>query len=172
MENKEIISKIKELAYENVNKKLEQERLETERKISQDLENVSKCLKYIENRMVFKIIKDSFYNPKKYVLATEEMFLEDYNKECGKYYEKGIKFKNKNDKPYYPIFEVNGESYYEIENVIYKYNEDFELYKNKLNRLTDSFHEIEEAVISLKLKEPMIKELLENYKKVDIESEE
>ena len=38
--NKEIISKIKEKAYENVNKKLEEERKETERKINDEIEVV------------------------------------------------------------------------------------------------------------------------------------
>lgn len=38
--NKEIISKIKEIAYENVNKKIEEEKKETERKINSELEIV------------------------------------------------------------------------------------------------------------------------------------
>lgn len=45
MNNQDIISKIKEHAYENVNKKIEEERKKTENKIAYELEYVSKCLK-------------------------------------------------------------------------------------------------------------------------------
>lgn len=38
MNNKDIITKIKEKAYENVNKKIEEEKKETERKIKKILE--------------------------------------------------------------------------------------------------------------------------------------
>lgn len=58
MENKDVVSKIKELAYENVNKKLEEERKLTEERIKKDLYDVSTFLKYIQNRTVFKIIKN------------------------------------------------------------------------------------------------------------------
>ena len=93
MNNKDIISRIKEKAYENVNRKLEEERKKTEDKINNELVDVEKCLSYIKNRLVYKIIKEN-YQTTKYVLADEEMFFDDYNKE-GKWH-KGIYFPDDN----------------------------------------------------------------------------
>ena len=45
--------KIKEMAYENVNKKIEEEKKETERKINSELEIVEETLKYIKNKLIF-----------------------------------------------------------------------------------------------------------------------
>ena len=56
--NRDIISKIKEKAYENVNKKIEEERKETERKINSELEVVEEILGYIKNKLIFKKNKD------------------------------------------------------------------------------------------------------------------
>ena len=43
MDNKDIISRIKEKAYENVNRKLEEERKKTEDKINNESADVEKC---------------------------------------------------------------------------------------------------------------------------------
>ena len=89
MNNKDIISRIKEKAYENVNRKLEEERKKTEDKINNELADAEKCLSYIKNRLVYKIIKEN-YRTTNYVLADEDMFFDDYNKETNWY--KGIYF--------------------------------------------------------------------------------
>lgn len=78
--SKEIVEKIKALAYENINKKLEKEREKTEKRIADDLADVEKALSYIANRLVYKTVSNSFC-VSDYVLATEEMFFNDYNKE-------------------------------------------------------------------------------------------
>lgn len=166
MNKEDIISKIKEKAYENVNKKIEEERKRTEDKISHELEEVSRCLKYITNKLVFKKITND-YKPVKYVLADEKMFLEDYNKESK--WDKGIKFKGENDKDYEPLFKVNGEYYYDIRYLIRCYEEDFGYYQKRLNELSERFRDIEKCAEELKKQEPQIKKLIEQYKKVEID---
>lgn len=166
---KDIISKIKEKAYDNVNKKLEEERQKTKEKISSELDRVEEVLKYINNKLLFKKIGDSWNC--NYILVTEEIFFDDYTKE-GKYsWENGIKIKHKRERKYDPFILVNGESYYDIRYLIRNYEETFDSYNTRLQNLRDSFREIERKVKELKEKEPLIKRLIEEYQKVEIEEE-
>lgn len=167
---KDIISKIKEKAYDNVNKKLEEERQKTEEKINSELEEVEEVLKYINNKLLFKETGDGWnYN---YALVTEEIFFDDYTKE-GKYsWQKGIKINHKREKKYDPFILVNGESYYDIRYIIRNYQERFDCYNVRLQNLASSFREIEDRVEELKKKEPLIKRLIEEYQKVEIEEDE
>lgn len=166
---KDIISKIKEKAYDNVNKKLEEEKQKTEEKINSELDRVEEVLKYINNKLIFKEKGDSWNC--NYVLVTEEMFFDDYSKE-GKYsWENGIKIKHKRERKYDPFILVNGESYYDIRYLIRNYEETFNNYNTRLQNLRDNFREIERKVEELKKKEPLIKRLIEEYQKVEIEEE-
>lgn len=168
MESKDIVSKIKELAYENVNKKLEEEREKTELKIKRDLEKVNKCLEYITNKMVFKIIGDSYYT-REYRLANEEMFFNDYNIDSKIAWRKGIIFREEEEKSKYDaLFTVNGESYYDMRYIIRSYEKTFERYEGDLKRLNENFNEIKKAAERLKEQEPLIKSFIEQYKKIDI----
>lgn len=94
--NKEIISKIKEIAYENVNKKIEEEKKETERKINSELEVVEEILKYIKNKLIFKKVGDDWKHD--YVLVTEDIFFKDYSSEPKNSWNKGIEIKHKREK--------------------------------------------------------------------------
>ena len=94
--NKEIISKIKETAYKNVNKKLEEEKKEIERKINSELEIVEETLKYIKNKLIFKKVGDNWKY--KYVLVTEEIFFEDYSNEPKNSWNKGIESRYEREK--------------------------------------------------------------------------
>ena len=166
---KDIISKIKEKAYDNVNKKLEEERQKTEEKINSELDRVEEVLKYINNKLLFKEIGDSWNC--NYALVTEEIFFDDYTKERKYDWQKGIKINNKREKKYDPFILVNGESYYDIRYLIRNYEETFNNYNKRLQNLRDSFREIESTVEELKKKEPLIKRLIEEYQKVEIEEE-
>ena len=167
-EQEKIIAKIKEAAYENVNKKLEEERRLVENRISNELTEVERCLQYIQNRLVYKIIK-SGYSTKEYRLADENMFFEDYTKDAKYGWDKGIKFFNANSKPYEPLFKVNGESYYDMRYIIRNYEEKFNDYSVRLNDLRERFYELSEMADNLKKQEPHIKKLIEQYKKVEID---
>ena len=158
MENKDIISKIKEKAYENVNKKIEQQRKETENKIKYELEVVSKCIDLINDKMIFKVV-DGYSS--KYALATPEMFFEDYNKECDNW-EKGIRFDDRRYN-YQPYFTVNGENYYDIRYIIGRYEKDFELLNEKTNRLYEKLIDLKEERELMIKQQPIIKELLKQY---------
>ena len=170
MNDKEkIIAKIKENAYENVNKKLEEERKKVEDKINNELEYVERCLKYIENKMVFKIIKYNYSAVKEYKLADENTFFEDYSKETEYGWEKGIRFADSSSKPYEPLFKVNGEKYYDMRYIIKHYEETFNDYTRMLNNLRKQFNEVEEMANGLIKQEPHIKKLIEQYKQVEID---
>lgn len=167
---KDIISKIKEKAYDNVNKKLAEERQKTEEKINSELEIVEEALKYINNKLLFKEIGDSWNC--NYALVTEEIFFDDYTKEGEYSWQKGLKINHKREKKYDPFILVNGKSYYDIRYIIRNYQETFDYYNEKLRNLASSFREIEEKVKELKKKEPLIKKLIEEYQKVEIKENE
>lgn len=167
-EQEKIIAKIKESAYENVNKKLEEERKRVEDKINNELKDVERCLQYIKNKMVFKIISDR-YIVKEYRLADENTFFEDYNKEPEYTWNKGITFANSSKEPYKPLFMINGESYYDMRYIIRHYEETFETYKRRMDDLRKEFNDVEEMAHNLIKQEPHIKRLIEQYKKVEID---
>lgn len=156
MEGKDVISKIKEKAYENVNKKIEEERERTENKIKNELETVKRCVEFIENHLVFKKIN---YN---YILATSDMFFEDYSKQPKYAFDSGVKIKE-NRKAYEPWFKVNGESYYEIRYIIGKYEEDFATITRKAYQLHETIRNLKESWENLEKEQKSIKSLLEQY---------
>lgn len=167
---KDIISKIKEKAYDNVNKKLEEERQKTEEKINSELGEVEEVLKYINNKLLFKKIRDGWNC--NYALVTEEIFFDDYTKEGEYSWQKGIEIRHKREKKYDPFILVNGEIYYDIRYIIRNYQENFDYYNEKLQDLFSKFREIEDKAEELKKKEPLIKRLIEEYQKVEIEEGE
>lgn len=164
--NKDIIEKIKANAYENVNKKIQEEKEKTENKIKYEIDVVEEILKYIQNKMLFKINDNG-----KYELVDEKMFFEDYNCEPKYDFQKGISIKHKREKKWDEFIKVNGNSYYDIRYIIRHYEERFNNLEERLYRLKDTFSEIEETAKELKKEEPNIKKLIEKYKKIDIEEE-
>lgn len=167
--NKEIISKIKEKAYENVNKKLEEERKETERKINSELEVVEEILKYIKNKLIFKKVGDNWRED--YVLVTEDVFFEDYNSEPEYNWRKGIEIKHKREKKWDYFIDVNGNYYYDVRYIIASYEEEYKILERRLSDLRNDFSKIEEQERRLLALEPKIKKLLEQYQEVEIEEE-
>lgn len=164
--NRDIISKIKEKAYENVNKKIEEERKETERKINSELEVVEEILGYIKNKLIFKKNKDDW--KKDYILVTEDIFFEDYNGEPKNYWNKGIEIKHKREKNWDYFIKVNGNYYYDVRYIIAGYEEDFKTLDNRLKELRENFSKIEEAERNLLEQEPKIKKLIEQYQQIEL----
>lgn len=169
MEKEEIILKIKTLAYENVNKKIEEERKETEEKIKKDIEKVEETLKYIKNKMLFKDIGES-YRPK-YILVTEEVFFEDYNTEPKTTWcLKGIEICRNRSNNYEPFIKVNGEKYYDTTYAIDRYENNYRILESKLDNLISKFNEIQKDAEELEKQKSAIKGLLEAYQKVEVEN--
>lgn len=167
-EKEKIIAKIKESAYDKVNKKIEEERKRIENKINNELKDVERCLQYIKNKMVFKIVERS-YSKMEYVLADENTFFEDYNKEPEYGWNKGIKFCDPSRKPYEPLFKVNNESYYDMRYILRHYEETFNKYRERILCLYEKFHTIENLASDLIKQEPKIKKFIEEYKQVEID---
>lgn len=156
MECKDIISRIKEKAYENVNKKIEEEREATESKIKNELKTIERCVEFIEKHLVFKKVNGN------YVLATSDMFFYDYSKQPKYSYNSGVKIKE-NRRIYEPWFTVNGESYYEIRYIIGKYEEDFSRLTKRAEQMYETIRGLEESWKTLEQEQKSIKSLLEQY---------
>lgn len=156
MECKDIISRIKEKAYENVNKKIEEEREATESKIKNELKTVERCVEFIEKHLVFKKVNGN------YVLATSDMFFDDYSKQPKYSYNSGVKIKE-NRRIYEPWFTVNGESYYEIRYIIGKYEEDFSRLTKRAEQMYETISGLKESWKTLEQEQKSIKSLLEQY---------
>lgn len=164
MEDKDIVSKIKEMAYENVNKKIEEERKLTEEKINNELQLVSRCIDLINDNMVFKVIDG--YN-KHYVLATPEMFFEDYSKEPKFDFKKGIKFYD--DKHYYdPWFIVNDEKYYDVRYIIGRYAENWGKLKTSFDILKRQISIFENEWNEMLNDQKNVKEVIEEYNRLHV----
>lgn len=164
MEDKDIISKIKEMAYENVNKKIEEERKLTEEKINNELKMVSRCIDLINDNMVFK--KTGGYI-KHYVLATPDMFFEDYSKEPNYKWKKGINFPD--NKHYYdPIFNVNGEAYYDVRYIIGRYAEDWGKLKTSFDNLKRQMVNFENEYKEMIATQRNVKEVIEEYNRLHV----
>lgn len=166
MNKEDIILKIKEQAYDNVNRKFEEEKKTIEEKINNELEVVEEILKYIKNKLIFKKVGDNWN--RKYVLVTEEIFFQDYITEPDNSWYKGVKINYNRDNKYGPFIKVNGEYYYDIRYIIRNYEEDFEYFKNRLKDLNDQIKNIEDGVKTLKEKEPAIKKLIEEFQVLDL----
>lgn len=164
MENKDIISKIKEKAYENVNKKIEEERKATEEKINNELEVVNKCINLITNELIFKKVNHD------YVLATPDMFFEDYSKKVDWY--KGVSFYCERQYNFDPLFRVNGECYYDIRYIIGKYEDDWKRLDERRRKLFSDLIDLERDRENLFIKHKQIKKLLEQYNEAIKEVEE
>lgn len=168
MENREeIIKKIKALANEKATEKVKKIQEETNEKIKQEAEKIEKCLKYIENKLVFKIVRENGYI-KNYVLANEEMFMQDYIKKPKFDFYRGIEFC---DESQIPLFMVNGEEYFDMRYIIENYKRAFNEYSSKLKSLQETFKRIEEKGNDLLDMEKGVKSLLEKCQKVKIEEE-
>lgn len=170
MNNKDIISKIKEKAYENVNKKIEEEKKATERKINSEIDRVEEILKYINNKLLFKNVGDNWNG--KYVLVTEDIFFQDYSNEPKEsWYGRGIYINHERKNKYECFIKVNGEQYYDVRYIIRNYEETYENAKGRLQHLNEEFRKIEDYVKNLNAQELKIKSLLEKYQQVEIDEE-
>ncbi len=172
MNNKDIISKIKEKAYENVNKKIEEEKKETERKINSEIDRVEEILKYINNKLLFKKIGNSYYSTN-YTLVTEDIFFQDYSTEPkDSWCSKGVSINHERKNKYECFIKVNGEQYYDVRYIMRDYEETYENARKRLQYLNDEFRKIEDYVKDLNNQELKIKTLLEKYQQVEINEKE
>ena len=141
MKKEDIISKIKEKAYENVNKKLEEEQKRTEEKINKEIDVVEEILGYITNKMLFKKPE---YN--KYILVDEKMFFEDYSSEPKNSWSDKLVIRHQRQRKWDAFITVNGEDYYDIRYIISGYEEDFDNCKRRLNDKINYLRDIERKV--------------------------
>ena len=162
-----IYNKITNLVDKNIQAKIDSEMSRIHDAVNKDKETVELCLDMIQKNLVYKDIAQYGWGHR-YILATPEMFFEDYLKEVESY-RKGVKFteykKDSDNYLYYGVFQVNGERYYDMRYLLRKYEKDVKNTLDKLNLERDRLHEIcneyEEAVKSW----PEVKKLVEDWNK-------
>lgn len=151
------MDRIKELTEANIKAQIETQTKLAEEAARRDEEKISKALEMIEKCLVYKDLSQPGWGHK-YVLATADMFLQDYTNEPDDYYhgyyQRGVVFtdeKEGSDKYVYGgVFKVNGNRYYDIRYILNKYIEDVRKTAAKLEYEGQKIHDIqveyEEAV--------------------------
>jgi len=168
--NKNIKEEIFKRMQENINKKMEIVKQQAQEQADEDKEKVEKAVEMISKRLVYKQIGKYYYDYK-YILATEEMFYEDYLKESK--WDKGIKFyESEKDNFYRGIFSVNGENYYDMRFLLNKYAEDVKKSVSTLEYQRDKLYEIKHQYESLVSKWPEIKKLISDWNNLQKEMED
>lgn len=119
------IDEIKAYARETVNKKIEQKSEILEREANRDLELLNEAIEMVQSKVVYKKVERK-YGGYDYVLATEEMICADYMNPPKYDWKKGIMFysENHSEYKYHGMFEINGESYYDMRYLLTSYAED------------------------------------------------
>lgn len=163
------IQKIRELALKSVNEKKERELKQIEQKINSEIDIVETVLKYIKNKLLFKI-KPENYNGD-FILVTEEMFFEDYNKTPKYSFENKLEIRHKRENNWDYFINVKGEKYYDIRYLIRNYEQEYNNAKNQIDRLYDNIRNISDTVDFLKRKELKVKKLIQEYEMIEIDEE-
>lgn len=167
---KSVTEKIRELADKTLREKIEAETKVVNDAAERDRQVIETCLEMIEKNLVYKDIEQIGWGHK-YVLATADMFYEDYVKEPKNSWNRGIKlteYKRGDDGYlYYGVFTVNGERYYDMRYLLRKYEKDVANTVKKLDAERDKLREIydsyEEAVRSW----PEVKKLVADWNRLN-----
>lgn len=136
-----------------------------QRQIDSDREKVKQALSYIDQNMVFKRVSQLGW-PKKYQLATVEMFYEDYFKKEGCGWEKGVNFYPEGERHYRGVFSVNGEDYYDMRYLLERYEKDVKEVAEKATRWRDKVHEIQKELDEAVSAWPAIKKVIEHWNSI------
>ena len=170
--NDNVADKIRKMAQKTAREKIEAEKKAVEESAVKDIADIETAIGLIQDRALFKKVKVGQFHDTAYVLATEEMFLEDYTGPIGKYTRKGIVFYDREDqKRTHCVFTVNGHSYYDMAFLVNTYESDLEKIARRANRLYEELSDAEQEWSRLKEKRFFIKKLLEQVEKLKEEQE-
>lgn len=145
MRSKNITEKINEVVKSQIEAKRLAETERMEKQLESDVSDIERVLEMIQKTLLFKKIPTQYGMKDRYVIVTEQTFLDDYTSEPeNKFTAKGIYWTSQEDlKKYYnPVVKVNGIRYYDIRSFIYVYAEDIDTLRR---RVDDLLHKLCEA---------------------------
>lgn len=121
------VKKIKAIAKKAADERFANERAKLEENSKQDLAQLDRIIKMVEDKLVYKTVGDSWN--KKYVVVTEDIVFEDYTT-SPKGYSQGKTGIFKNEATYYQIagvvIYVNGHVYYHAQDIFRRYENEVE----------------------------------------------
>lgn len=153
-----ILAKSEELIAERI--RLENE--QAQERANADREKIEKAIDLIKNNLLYKKVKKG-YSGEQYVLATEDMFYEDYTSNTEYVWQRGITYtggKDNTDYIYSGVFKVNGERYYDIRYIIKEYENNLKKTSEKIKSYGDKLRDITDEYEKLVKEAPRIKALI------------
>lgn len=156
MSSKNITEKINAVVKSQIEAKRLAETERMEKQLESDVSDIERVLEMIQKTLLFKKIPSQYGMKDRYVIVTEQTFLDDYTSEPeNQFVAKGIYWTSPEDlkKSYNPVVKVNGIRYYDARSFIYVYAEDIDTLRR---RADDLLHKLCEA-------ENDYKRLMENF---------
>ena len=128
----------------SIDAKLQEKKEAAMREVNAEKELIEEAIKLINDNFLYKKIKKKYGGKEQYVLATPQMFYEDYVTIPEYTWQRGLKYPDANEQWYKGIFVVNGQSYYDMRYIIDKYEKDLKRTAEKLKSQLDNIRTIQD----------------------------
>ena len=161
-----ITDKIRKLSKEAADKKLAEEQSRSEKLVNDDLEIIERILKLVEEKLIYKEVKQLHSRRRTYVAITEDIVLKDYATKPEGYSSGGTSITWDEGGYYsYPhtVVRVNGHVYHHAGDLITKYKHEATKAMESTEKERDAAKARKEAIEELEYLEPTIKSLMLNY---------
>ena len=172
MNEMSIADKIRALAQKTAQEKIDTQKKVLELAAQRDISDIEKALSMIKERSLFKKIEKQPYGYQ-YVMATEEIFLDDYVNKQNPYASAGIHFSDLSDKKRdYCAFTVNGHAYYDMAFMVNRYERDLQDISKRAQKLYEQLSDAEREWQHIREDRFMVKDLLEQAHRNSVEYKE
>lgn len=161
MENN-VMDKVLAITNKGLQERIERETREAHERAERDREIVEKAIALIQQNLMYKDVGCS--GSHHYVLATEEMFFQDFMKKPEYEWRRGIKFADDDEKVHLSgSFVVNGERYYDMRYLLDKYTRDIETRQQEICAYNDRLHELRRRYDDLVRQRPAIERMIKEW---------
>lgn len=163
MENR-IADRVMAITNKGLQERIEKETREAHERAERDREIVERAVALIHQNLMYKDEGHGSYHH--YVLATEEMFFQDFMKETDIGWKSGIKFLYGDEKCHsylHGSFSVNGERYYDMRYLLDKYVKDVEEEARHICAYNDKLAELRRRFDDLIHQRPAIEKLIKEW---------
>lgn len=161
MENN-VMDKVLAITNKGLQERIERETREAHERAERDREIVEKAIALIHQNLMYKDAGHGSYHH--YVLATEEMFFQDFMKKAEYEWRRGIKFADDGEKAHLRgSFVVNGERYYDMRYLLDKYTRDIERRQQEICAYNDRLHDLRRSYDDLIRQRPAIERMIKEW---------
>lgn len=163
MENS-IADRVMAITNKGLQERFEKETREAHERAERDREIVERAVALIHQNLMYKDEGHGSYHH--YVLATEEMFFQDFMKKPEYGWNAGIKFNDEADKKpahLHGSFSVNGERYYDMRYLLDKYAKDVEEEARHICAYNDRLAELRRRFDDLIHQRPAIEKMIKEW---------